>query len=247
MHTSRNSPTTAEAYEPLIGAHGRDIVEAVITGAALASPRSMIPNFAEILVAVIVRTPASAKSWIDALMNVVSTRAERISSRANTSLAWISGAKSDAGGEEKIPRSGTEVRFSMSPQRVALTGNACQVKNASTYQSGFERICPGLQRASKLGLRQCICHLVEYVIRTPYTACWTTIILYATVHLLASDCPVPVVDYKLFCVIGCAGSRSSLLVVFDLGFGAILRRFAIFFAFAAPLFCTASLAFSAAF
>jgi hypothetical protein len=72
MHTSRNSPTTAEAFEPLINAHGRDIVEAVITGAALASPRSMIPNFAEILVAVIVRTPTSAKSWIEDLMNIVS-------------------------------------------------------------------------------------------------------------------------------------------------------------------------------
>lgn len=72
MHTSRNSPAISEAYEPLINSHGRDIVEAVITGGAVASPRSTIPNYAEILVAVIVRTPTCAKSWIENLMAIVS-------------------------------------------------------------------------------------------------------------------------------------------------------------------------------
>ncbi|KAJ9116745.1 hypothetical protein QFC20_000680 [Naganishia adeliensis] len=70
MHTSRNSPAISEAYEPLINSHGRDIVEAVITGGAVASPRSTIPNYAEILVAVIVRTPTCAKSWIENLMAI---------------------------------------------------------------------------------------------------------------------------------------------------------------------------------
>lgn len=72
MHTSRNSPSTAEAYEPLIKTHGKDILDAVITGGAVASPRSTIPNYAEILVAVIVRTPTCAKSWIETLMAIVS-------------------------------------------------------------------------------------------------------------------------------------------------------------------------------
>jgi hypothetical protein len=116
MHTSRHSPTTAEAYEPLINAHGRDIVEAVITGGALASPRSMIPNFAEIL-AVIVRTPTSAKSWIDALMNIVSNRknaAEHSAPDADP-VAWISRRKGDSRGKKEIPGSSTEVRFSSAP------------------------------------------------------------------------------------------------------------------------------------
>lgn len=72
MHTSRNTPAIAEAYDPLINAHGRDIVEAVIMGGAVASPRSTIPNYAEILVALVVRTPTLAKSWIEGLMSIVS-------------------------------------------------------------------------------------------------------------------------------------------------------------------------------
>lgn len=72
MHTSRNTPAIAEAYDPLVNAHGRDIVEAVITGGAVASPRSTIPNYAEILVAVVVRTPTRTKSWIESLMAIVS-------------------------------------------------------------------------------------------------------------------------------------------------------------------------------
>ena len=71
MHTSRNSVSIAEAYEPLINAYGQSIVDAVITGGAVSSPRSTIPNYAEILVAVIVRTPDQSKFWIESLMAIV--------------------------------------------------------------------------------------------------------------------------------------------------------------------------------
>ncbi|KAJ9120790.1 hypothetical protein QFC22_002724 [Naganishia vaughanmartiniae] len=60
----------AEAYEPLINAYGQSIVDAVITGGAVSSPRSTIPNYAEILVAVIVRTPNQSKAWIESLMAI---------------------------------------------------------------------------------------------------------------------------------------------------------------------------------
>lgn len=72
MHTSRNAVSIAEAYEPLINAYGQSIVDAVITGGAVSSPRSTIPNYAEILVAVIVRTPNQSKFWIESLMAIVS-------------------------------------------------------------------------------------------------------------------------------------------------------------------------------
>ena len=123
MHTSRHSPTTAEAYEPLINAHGRDIVEAVITGGALASPRSMIPNFAEILVAVIVRTPTNAKSWIETLMNVVSTDKEVVElSTPDVSSARIPRRKGESRSKEEISGSRAEVRPLMLGYRTRLTG-----------------------------------------------------------------------------------------------------------------------------
>ncbi|KAJ9108122.1 hypothetical protein QFC19_002589 [Naganishia cerealis] len=70
MHTSRNSVSIAEAYEPLINSYGQAIVDAVITGGAVSSPRSTIPNYAEILVAVIVRMPNQSKNWIETLMAI---------------------------------------------------------------------------------------------------------------------------------------------------------------------------------
>ncbi len=64
LNTSRHAPSVADAFLPLILATGPDYIQATIAGVALHSPRSTIPNFAELLVASVVRIPNETRDWV---------------------------------------------------------------------------------------------------------------------------------------------------------------------------------------
>jgi hypothetical protein len=72
LNTSRHAPAVADAFLPLIVAAGPDYIHATIAGAGLYSPRSTIPNFAELLVASVVRIPNETRGWVVQALSQVS-------------------------------------------------------------------------------------------------------------------------------------------------------------------------------
>lgn len=78
LNTSRHSPSVAEAYDPVIIQQGRSILHAVIFGAGLHSPRSSIPNFAELLVALVNRVPNQTREWLTEILAEVSHLSLRV-------------------------------------------------------------------------------------------------------------------------------------------------------------------------
>jgi hypothetical protein len=69
LNTSRHAPQAlAEAYLPVILAHGQSIVYACILGGTLTSPRSTIPNYAELLVALVNRVPNETRGWTTGIL-----------------------------------------------------------------------------------------------------------------------------------------------------------------------------------
>lgn len=85
LNTARHSPSVADAYEPAILENGQGILQATIIGAGLTSPRSSIPNFAELLVALVVRIPNQTREWLTQLLaNVSSVSSASSTARANS-------------------------------------------------------------------------------------------------------------------------------------------------------------------
>ena len=75
LNTSRHAPQAlAEAYLPVIQAHGQSILYSSVLGAALTSPRSTIPNYAELMVALVQRVPNETRDWLTAMLRDVSLR-----------------------------------------------------------------------------------------------------------------------------------------------------------------------------
>jgi hypothetical protein len=72
LNTSRHAPTIADSFLPLITRTGYDYIQATIAGASLYSPRSTIPNFAELLVASVVRIPNETREWVVQVLSQVS-------------------------------------------------------------------------------------------------------------------------------------------------------------------------------
>ncbi len=72
LNTSRHAPAIADSFLPLIMAAGPDFIQATIAGAGLYSLRSTIPNFAELLVASVVRIPNETRDWVVQALSQVS-------------------------------------------------------------------------------------------------------------------------------------------------------------------------------
>lgn len=73
LNTSRHAPQVlAEAYLPVIQAHGQSILYSSVLGAALTSPRSTIPNYAELMVALVQRVPNETRDWLTGMLRDVS-------------------------------------------------------------------------------------------------------------------------------------------------------------------------------
>jgi len=78
LNTSRHAPQAlAEAYLPVIQAHGHSVIFACVLGASLISPRSTIPNYAELLVAFVNRVPNETRDWLTGILREVRLKAER--------------------------------------------------------------------------------------------------------------------------------------------------------------------------
>lgn len=76
LNTSRHAPQAlAEAYLPVIQAHGEQILYSSVLGAALQSPRSTIPNYAELMVALVQRVPNETRDWLTGMLRDVSVPA----------------------------------------------------------------------------------------------------------------------------------------------------------------------------
>lgn len=74
-HTSRfATEVVSEAYQAVIVLHGEAIIHETILGAALNSPRSAIPNYAELLVALVQRVPNQTRDWVTGILRNVGIR-----------------------------------------------------------------------------------------------------------------------------------------------------------------------------
>lgn len=95
------------------------MLEAVIYGASIHCPRSIIPNFAELLVALVVRVPNETRQWVGELLVQVSDT--RIGSRDRPGLkhfafvlARVSWWEINPGSKEEVPGLTAEVCTSVS-------------------------------------------------------------------------------------------------------------------------------------
>jgi hypothetical protein len=70
---SRSPDFLREAVDPLLRTYGRALVDAIIAGAGGRSPRSVIPNFAELMSALVMRLPEDSVGWLGAVLSVVSS------------------------------------------------------------------------------------------------------------------------------------------------------------------------------
>lgn len=89
LNTSRHAPQAlAEAYLPVIQAHGQSILYSSVLGAALTSPRSTIPNYAELMVALVQRVPNETRDWLTGMLRDVSWvhRSEAVERRSRRGL-----------------------------------------------------------------------------------------------------------------------------------------------------------------